>query len=368
MFSTPFPSTLPTCLLTPSEADPPESPELVHDPLLHHDPPAADVSGTDGGIFWFHNVPLWRHGILGRGGFATVHKVEVLVSANSGPEFFRTVDVNAGDSTGEDEHSDAILQHFEDIMVKQRVEEQRTRGCSLPARGRAATDVLPAEQKCWEEVQSYTFPAPPSIPSTLTGAHSYDAAAAPPGAAVFPTKQKCLEKDQCGGTSGRSSSLPVDFIPPLHPTRSPVEGATRRLRYSGRFFALKIQTAENEQQMEHFAKEAEKLRKLRGRAQIVEIKGHMLLRESLEVAILMELAACDLGFFLQKTGAPTFPTISRVWCALVSAVDVAHREDIIHRDLKPQNFLLVPISTADADRVLAGTTNVAQFIGTGTGR
>ena len=305
MFSTPFPSTLPTCFLTPSEADPPEwSPDPLHDPLLHHDseptlpdplnqkippsvtprPPATDVSVTDGGIFWFHNVPLWRHGILGRGGFATVHKVEVLVSANSGPEFFGVDVLNAGDSsTGEeDQHdaSDAILQHFEDIMVKQRVEEQRTSGCSLP----------------------------PSAP--------------------------------------------------LHATRTPVDD--RRLRYSGRFFALKMQTAENEQQMEHFAKEAEKLRKLRGRAQIVEIKGHMLLRESLEVAILMELAACDLGFFLQKTTLPTFPNIARVWCALVSAVDVAHREDIIHRDLKPQNFLLVPLSTAYADRVLA-TTNVAEF-------
>ena len=35
--------------------------------------------------------------------------------------------------------------------------------------------------------------------------------------------------------------------------------------------------------------------------------------------------------------------ICRVWEALVSAVESAHRKGIIHRDLKPQNFLLVPV-------------------------
>ena len=34
---------------------------------------------TDPRIFWLNNRPLFIHGVLGKGGFATVFKVEMLV-------------------------------------------------------------------------------------------------------------------------------------------------------------------------------------------------------------------------------------------------------------------------------------------------
>ena len=126
------------------------------------------------------------------------------------------------------------------------------------------------------------------------------------------------------------------------------------LHGSGVFFALKIQTAKNVEQMEEFAKEAENLRKLQGNENIVQIKDHELMPESLHVVILMELAVCDLHIFLNRSDYTLDVTdLLGIWHALVRAVDAAHGADMIHRDLKPQNFLLVPASSSFADDILS---------------
>ena len=70
----------------------------------------------------------------------------------------------------------------------------------------------------------------------------------------------------------------------------------------------------------------------------------MLLEQTRHVVILMELAVCDLqALFDRFKYALGVPAVSRIFSALVEAVDIAHKADIIHRDLKPQNFLLVPV-------------------------
>ena len=127
----------------------------------------------------------------------------------------------------------------------------------------------------------------------------------------------------------------------------------------GAFFALKLQSARSVNQLEEFAKEADNLEKLSGHPHIVQIRDHTILRESLHVVILMELAACDLHTLFQRVGySPgNVSGMFSIWRSLVKAVDAAHNKEIIHRDLKPQNFLLVPIASPPfADRILATTT------------
>lgn len=136
--------------------------------------------------------------------------------------------------------------------------------------------------------------------------------------------------------------------------------AVRRGRFvygCGAFFGLKIQSATSVTQLEEFAKEAQNLEKLRGHSNIVQIRDHTIIRKSLHVLILMELAACDLQSFFDRQSY-SFPVSSMfsIWRSLVTAVDAAHKQEIIHRDLKPQNFLLVPIAPPFADRILATTT------------
>ena len=132
--------------------------------------------------------------------------------------------------------------------------------------------------------------------------------------------------------------------------------AGRFLYGCGAFFALKIQTAKSAKQMEEFAKEIGNLEKLRGHASIVQIRDHASLPRTRHVAILMELAACDLATFFQRSGYSCgVSEMLSIWRSLVDAVGAAHTQEIIHRDLKPQNFLLVPIAPPFADRILATT-------------
>ena len=131
-----------------------------------------------------------------------------------------------------------------------------------------------------------------------------------------------------------------------------------RLVYGcGAFFALKIQQAGSAKQLEEFAKEAANLEKLRGHANIVQIRDHAI-GGGFGVVILMELAACDLHSLFSSLQY-SFDVVSMLslWQSLVRGVDAAHKQEIIHQDLKPQNFLLVPIAPPFADRILA-TTNI----------
>ena len=160
-----------------------------------------------------------------------------------------------------------------------------------------------------------------------------------------------------------------------------------RLFSSGAFFAVKIQAARSKQQLSEFATEVDNFRKLRGNPNIVQIRDHTLLWDTLHLVILMELGACDLLRFHTNTSAAsrgtrgtsdhppvdggglTVDTISQLWRALLRAVDASHQQDIIHRDLKPQNFLLVPVEPF-ADRILATTPTAPEkfrfwFVGEG---
>ena len=129
-----------------------------------------------------------------------------------------------------------------------------------------------------------------------------------------------------------------------------------RIFGSGAFFAVKVQAAKTKKQLEDFAKEVDNFRKLRGSANIVQIRDHTLMWRTLHLVILMELGACDLQTLLKRFRySLAVKNISRIWCALLKAVVAAHQQDIIHRDLKPQNFLLVPITSPFADRILATT-------------
>ena len=143
-----------------------------------------------------------------------------------------------------------------------------------------------------------------------------------------------------------------------NPDEDPFAVKAGRFVYGcGAFFALKIQSAKTAHQLDEFAKEAENLEKLRGHSNIVQIRDHTIMRTSLHVVILMELAACDLHtFFSRMNYAFDVAGMLSIFRSLVEAVDAAHKQEIIHRDLKPQNFLLVPIAPPCADRILATTT------------
>ena len=147
-----------------------------------------------------------------------------------------------------------------------------------------------------------------------------------------------LEEHQCSPSPG----LHVEAA--LH-RESRFDVQSGRFVYGcGAFFALKIVSAKTLQQLEEFAKEAENLEKLRGHANIVQIRDHSIMHSTLHVVILMELAACDLQHFFRRFqySFPVSTTFS-IWRSLVNAVDAAHGKEIIHRDLKPGNFLLVPV-------------------------
>ena len=145
---------------------------------------------------------------------------------------------------------------------------------------------------------------------------------------------------------------------------------SNKLFSSGAFFALKIQAAKTKKQLTDFAREVESFRLLRGSVGAVQIRDHSLMWDSLHLVILMELGACDLLRFFKSAARPrgdgeknalSVGKVSRIWTALLRAVDAAHCQDIIHRDLKPQNFLLVPVEPF-ADRILATTsTPVSKF-------
>ena len=133
-----------------------------------------------------------------------------------------------------------------------------------------------------------------------------------------------------------------------------------RLVGAGVFFALKVQVAKNKKQLEDFAREVDNFRKLKGCGSIVQIMDHAVLWETLHLMILMELGACDLSKFLSKYKNREVGVVARIWSALVRAVAAAHEQDIIHRDLKPQNFLLVPVPSPFADRILATTSTPSE--------
>ena len=106
---------------------------------------------------------------------------------------------------------------------------------------------------------------------------------------------------------------------------------------SGAFFALKIQQAKDKKQLGKFAREAESLHKLKGSPFIVQIIDHAANEETLLLLILMELGACDLHSFFEKSLADlAVSDVCRIWQSLVRAVDAAHKQGMIHRDIKPQ--------------------------------
>lgn len=134
---------------------------------------------------------------------------------------------------------------------------------------------------------------------------------------------------------------------------------------SGVFFALKIQSAHDRQQLDDMETEVKNLCGLWGDPNIIQIKDHALSYENLCVVILMELGVANLHEVLRDHWddySLGVAEIHSIFGALVRSVDSVHKCSIIHRDLKPQNFILVPMTSWDGKIFATTATPRDQFV------
>ena len=218
-------------------------------------PPPGAYSTSDTGIFRMNGRPYWVHGLLGRGGFGEVFKVEMLL-----PEGLEVAFSENGDIEIDDEDGCVLVRQKQ--MVAEREPQETDR---LPPAD--ATDL------------SSTFPLPPSW-STFG-----DASIAPDDEARWTEQDDLQELGGQDDDDGQATSSVPTTTQRLDP-RSP---AGHFVYSSGVFLALKMQIARSAKELALLVKEVENLCFLKGEQGVVQIIDHAVDDEFLKLGILMEL-------------------------------------------------------------------------------
>ena len=255
------------------------------------------------------------HRLLGKGGFGEVHEVEMLVPR--GLEVY-------WDEKGN-------LSFDEDGYVALQRSDDSTTQKSRPHGGGDTDGPSPSEAAPQAEASLSSMSMTPSENmwfSLVRREQVVGGGGGPSGGGLGLSSEELSSEDDC-----------------------------RFVQRSGVFFAMKLQSARNEKQLDSLVKEVENMRLLSGEAGIVQLKDHAIDRKSLHLIILMELGACDLHEFLkQDQYCLDVQSIARVWSILVHRIETLHKFDVIHRDIKPQNFILVPTDGYRGAGILARTS------------
>ena len=332
---------------------------------------------TDERIIWINRKPYIATACLGRGGFAVVYKVELLVPVGTKLALDKKKQPEIVD-IDENEGASAFL------LEKREQDDDRANVNVVQEHERSVKSMSEEEERITLQLKKDLEDRPKDLEEPNVDAEAgagvreidVDVEVQAPlidrKDSIFEEVEK-LEKRQMSGSldapkSGEKMSfmlIPKATNENQNKKNRPISSVIREdnfdnfedllsssptttLTRSGFRLALKVQTKLSNSHYRAFQHEVRLLRQFQGSRYsryVAQIRDHVFGKD--KVLILMDLALSDLQTFLKEEVWLNVELICELWKALVDCLAAVNEKNVIHFDLKPHNFLLFPKEQGD---------------------